>query len=69
MLLPFSKEELENGRKHLKAGKASGLAGITTEMIQHFGSNLVTGSYCCSTVVPRNAIYPRSGDGLKSSLS
>ena len=37
MFLPFSKEEFENGLKHLKAGKASGFDGITTEMIQHFG--------------------------------
>ena len=55
MFLPFSKEELENG--------------ITTEMISILDQDLVTGSYQCSTVVPRNATYLRSGDGPRSSLS
>ena len=37
MFHPFSKEELEEDLKDLKAGRASGLDGITTEVIQHFG--------------------------------
>ena len=34
---PFSIEDLEDAVKLLKPGKAAGLDGITTEMIQHFG--------------------------------
>ena len=34
---PFSIEELEEALEHAKPGKASGLDGITTEMIQQFG--------------------------------
>ena len=34
---PFSIEELEEAFEHAKPGKASGLDGITTEMIQQFG--------------------------------
>ena len=37
MFLPFTEEELKTGIKHLKSGKASGLDGISTEMILHFG--------------------------------
>ena len=33
----FSIEDLEEALNHVKPGKASGLDGITTEMIQHFG--------------------------------
>ena len=34
---PFTMEELQEAMKHLKPGKAAGLDGITTEIIQHFG--------------------------------
>ena len=34
---PFTLEELQEAIKQLKPGKAAGLDGITTEMIQHFG--------------------------------
>ena len=34
----FTAEELDDAIKLLKAGKASGLDGITTEMINHFGT-------------------------------
>ena len=34
---PFTMEELQEAMKHLKPGKAPGLDGITTEIIQHFG--------------------------------
>ena len=34
---PFTLEELQEAIKLLKPGKAAGLDGITTEMIQHFG--------------------------------
>ena len=37
IFFPFSMEELDEGIKTLKAGKASGLDGITSEMIQNFG--------------------------------
>ncbi|CAH1242641.1 Hypp6921 [Branchiostoma lanceolatum] len=37
MFLPFSHEELIEGLKHLKLGKAPGLDGISSEMIKHFG--------------------------------
>ena len=37
MFHPFCKEELEEHLKDLKAGRASGLDGITTDMIQYFG--------------------------------
>ena len=33
----FTPEELQKALTHIKAGKAAGLDGITTEMIQHFG--------------------------------
>ena len=39
MFLPFSRHELDEGVKTLKPGKAAGIDGITTEMIQHFGHN------------------------------
>ena len=35
----FSLAELEKAMKFMKMGKASGLDGITTEMIKHFGPN------------------------------
>ena len=35
---PFTPEELSIALGHLKLGKAAGLDGITTEMIQHFGT-------------------------------
>ncbi|KAK3863666.1 hypothetical protein Pcinc_030585 [Petrolisthes cinctipes] len=34
----FTIEELHEALKHLKPGKAAGLDGITTEVIQHFGT-------------------------------
>lgn len=34
---PFSTEELDEGIKTIKLGKASGLDGITAEMIHNFG--------------------------------
>ena len=34
---PFTMEELQEAMKHLKSGKAAGLDGITTEVIQHIG--------------------------------
>ena len=37
-LEPFTLEELEEAIKCLKLGKAAGLDGITTEMIQQFGT-------------------------------
>ena len=39
IFFPFSLEELDEGIKALKTGKASGLDGITAEMIKHFGRN------------------------------
>ena len=35
----FTLDDLKEALSYLKAGKASGLDGITTEMIQHFGPN------------------------------
>ena len=37
MFLPFSPEELLGALKHVKVGKASGLDGISPEMLRHFG--------------------------------
>ena len=34
---PFTTEEFDEALNHLKPGKAAGIDGITTEMIQHFG--------------------------------
>ena len=34
---PFTIEEFDEALSHLKPGKAAGIDGITTEMIQHFG--------------------------------
>ena len=34
---PFTMEELESAMKYMKSGKATGLDGITAEMILHFG--------------------------------
>ena len=34
---PFSRGELLAGLKHLKTGQASGLDGISAEIIKHFG--------------------------------
>ena len=39
---PFTNRELEAAMLHLKAGKAAGLDGITTEMIKHFGTKTRT---------------------------
>ena len=36
---PFTMDELEEALTHSKPGKAAGIDGITTEMIQHFGPN------------------------------
>ncbi len=35
--LPYTIEELNEGIKNIKLGKASGLYGITAEMLHHFG--------------------------------
>ena len=37
IFFPFSHSELLAGLRHLKTGKASGLDGISAEMIKHFG--------------------------------
>ena len=37
LFTPFAMSELNEALKHVKAGKAAGLDGIGSEMIQHFG--------------------------------
>ena len=39
---PFTMDEFEEALSHIKPGKAAGIDGITTEMIQHFGPNAKT---------------------------
>ena len=38
----FTMSDLEEAMELLKPGKAAGLDGITTEMIQHFGAKSVS---------------------------
>ena len=42
IFFPFTEEELKEALKHLKAGKASGLDGISVEMIKHFGPTTIS---------------------------
>ncbi len=37
----FTEEDLATAISHLKHGKASGIDGITTEMVTHLGPNIM----------------------------